>query len=143
MKKFLLMMLGVITTLPTVARDFTYEYEGQTLTYTVIDEEAKTCMTKAGYDDYQGDYFQGTVAGNKVTGDLVIPAQATDGEVVYNVTSIGEAAFSECSDLTSVTIPESVTSIGERAFYWCSGLTSVTIPEGVTSIGVRAFIGCI
>lgn len=42
MKKFLLSMLGVLLALPGIARDFTYEYKGQTLTYTVIDEDAKT-----------------------------------------------------------------------------------------------------
>ena len=55
---------------------------------------------------------------------------------------IGEGAFSGCSGLTSVTIPNSVTSIGERAFYYCSGLTSVTIPNSVTSIGIYAFEDC-
>ena len=42
MKKFLLFMLGVLLALPGIARDFSYEYEGQTLTYTVISEDAKT-----------------------------------------------------------------------------------------------------
>lgn len=41
MKKFLLSMLGVLLALPVIARNFTYEYEWQTLTYTVIDEDAK------------------------------------------------------------------------------------------------------
>ena len=59
-----------------------------------------------------------------------------------SVTSIGENAFDGCSGLTSLTIPSSVTSIGEDAFYGCSGLTSLTIPSSVTSIGESAFRGC-
>ena len=57
------------------------------------------------------------------------------------VTSIGYSAFYNCGSLTSVTIPNSVTSIGNSAFYYC-GLTSVTIPNGVTSIGDYTFWMC-
>ena len=42
-----------------------------------------------------------------------------------SVTSIGDWAFSDCSGLTSITIPDSVTSIGDRAFFYCSGLTII------------------
>ena len=59
-----------------------------------------------------------------------------------SVTSIGEYAFSGCSGLTSIEIPDSVTSIGSYTFLNCSGLTSVTIPDSVTSIGEYAFAGC-
>ena len=55
---------------------------------------------------------------------------------------IGNEAFYECYDLTSITIPNSVTSIGNHAFRWCSGLTSVTIGNSVTSIGEVAFSNC-
>ena len=58
-----------------------------------------------------------------------------------SVTTIGGGAFSGCSGLTSVTIPNSVTTIG-GAFYDCSGLTSITIPYSVTTIGGGAFSGC-
>ncbi len=59
-----------------------------------------------------------------------------------SVTSIGGSAFNDGSGLTSVTRPNSVTSIGYGAFSRCSGLTSVTIPNSVTSIGDGAFSGC-
>ena len=93
------MMLGVLLSLPVLARDFSYEYKGQTLNYTVIDEDAKTCMTKAGdYNEYTGI----REAGNEVSGNLVIPSRVTDGEAIYTVTSLGFQAFYGCSGLTSV-----------------------------------------
>ncbi len=137
MKKILFMMLGVLIALPAFARDFTYEYGGQTLTYTVLDENAKTCKTKNG--SYQSSSYQ---PGNEVSGNLVLPANPKDGEVEYTLTTIGTYAFSLCSGLTSVSIPNTVTSIGYAAFYKCSGLTSFNIPNSVTSIGEYAFASC-
>ena len=59
-----------------------------------------------------------------------------------SVTSIGYRAFEDCTSLTGITIPDSVTSIGDFAFSNCTGLTSVTIPDSVTKIGYGAFLGC-
>lgn len=65
----------------------------------------------------------------------------TDADIVipdsYNgkpVTSLRNYAFYKCTELTSVTIPDSVTSIGIYAFYNCSNLTNITIPNSVESI---------
>ena len=80
--------------------------------------------------------------GGEYSGDIVIPASVTYNSVSYSVTSIGNYAFSYCSGLTSVTIPNSVTSIGGHAFYRCTGLTSITIPNSVTSIEDGAFYEC-
>ena len=60
----------------------------------------------------------------------------------YPVTSIEHDAFSRCTNLTSVTIPNSVTNVGHWVFENCTSLTSVTIPNSVTSIGFSAFIRC-
>lgn len=79
---------------------------------------------------------------NAYKGNVTIPVTVTYNDVTYSVTSIGQDAFSYCSNLTSITISNSVTSIGERAFSKCSKLTSVTIPNSVTSIGSGAFREC-
>ena len=59
-----------------------------------------------------------------------------------SVTGIGYSAFSGCTSLTQITIPDSVTSIGYSAFEGCTSLTQITIPDSVTSIDNSAFRGC-
>ena len=94
--------------------------------------------------------------------DIIIPAISPNGQTVIgidnrafysctnltsitipdSVTTIDRYAFQSCSNLTSVTIPDSVTTIGGGAFSSCSSLTSITIPDSVTSIGWDAFRDC-
>ncbi len=66
----------------------------------------------------------------------------TSVAIPNSVTSIGDGAFVRCTGLTSVTIGNSVTSIEDYTFLNCTGLTSVTIGNSVTSIGTNAFNGC-
>lgn len=136
-KKLLFTLFGLLMALPVFARDFSYTYEGQTLTYTVIDEEAKTCMTKeGGRDNYYG------YCGNDVSGGLIIPSVAIDNGVEYAVSKIGYFAFYNCNKMTSVSVPNSVKTIAIGAFAVCSGLTSVNIGNSVTTIGNGAFAWC-
>ena len=90
----------------------------------VVDELEDGALEIAGY------------AGNSAIYD--IPAEI-DGK---KVTQIGDNAFSDCTELTSVTIPDSITKIDDRAFYDCTSLETIAIPTSVTEIGFWAFIDC-
>ena len=59
-----------------------------------------------------------------------------------SVTNIGEWAFGYCRELTTINFPNNLTNIGIRAFYCCSKLTSVTIPSSVIKIDDEAFGFC-
>jgi hypothetical protein len=56
-----------------------------------------------------------------------------------SVIIIGKGAFEGCTNISNVEISDSVTSIEEQAFCNCTGLKSITVPDSVTSIGANAF----
>ncbi len=87
----------------------------------------------------------GTVSvedGSYTGSSYTIPKEVTHNGIVYTVTEIGVAAFSGCTELISITIPDSVTIIRTHAFQ-NTRLTSVTIPDSVTTIDTAAFRKCI
>ena len=86
---------------------------------------------RGGFGDFEYtlDEYGNSVTITKYNGEeenAVIPSEI-DGK---NVTIIGDKAFSDCSGLASVTIPDSVTKIGEGPFGSCNGLTSIIVEEG-------------
>ena len=66
------------------------------------------------------------------------------GRIVISegVTSIGECAFEECTNVTSISIPGSVTELNEYCFYACESMKSITIPQSVTRIADGVFVAC-
>ena len=118
----------------TVASAHDFEVDG--IYYNILSEEEKTVEVT-----YRGNSNTGGYS-NAYTGSVDIPSMVTYNDLTYSVTSIGREAFSGCSGLTRVTIPNSVTSIGYSAFRGCSSLRSITIPNSVTSIGNYAFFDC-
>jgi BspA type Leucine rich repeat region (6 copies) len=68
-----------------------------------------------------------TITGYTGPGGAVIIPATTNG---YPVIAIGAEAFFDCTNLTSVTIPNSVTNIGYAAFRSCTSLTNITVVAG-------------
>ena len=57
-------------------------------------------------------------------------------------TKIAYAAFYQCGNLKSITIPNSVTNMETSIFYYCTSLTSVTFGNSITNINAYDFQGC-
>ena len=79
---------------------------------------------------------------NEYSGTVIIPATVTYNGITYDVIGIKGYAFSKCSELTTITLPESVTKIEGGAFSGCSSLISINIPEGVTCLETYTFLNC-
>ena len=108
-----------------------YDFESGGLYYNITSSEEPYTVEVARDKQYYWKYT-----------NVSIPETVINNDITYSVTSIRYVAFSDCTGLTSITIPNSVTSIEEYAFSDCTGLTSITIPNSVTSIERYAFSGC-
>ena len=110
-----------------------YDFEVDGIYYNINGNEATVT--------YQGNWYPSDI--EKYKGDVMIPESVTYNGVTRAVTAIGQNAFWNCHDLTSVMIGNRVTSIGGMAFAGCDKLTSVIIPNSVITIEREAFAGCI
>ena len=77
------------------------------------------------------------------SGDLVIPSTITHNDTVYTITTIGYNAFWKCTNITSLTLPNTLNSIIQGAFAGCTGISGeVVFPDAVTHLGADAFRTC-
>lgn len=88
----------------------------------------------------KGDYIlskDGTILYTWLNKELSVIDMQKDPEL-SKVTTIGDTAFNNHTNLNKITLPNGLKKIGNNAFVNAS-LTSIAIPDGVTSIGFHAF----
>lgn len=79
-----------------------------------------------------------TVTSGPSSGDIAVPAALAG----IPVGAIGLGAFSGCTNLASIALPDSVTAIGDHAFSGCTALTNAALGNGLSSLGAHAFRNC-
>ena len=126
MKKQLLLF---VTILSVATSTFAVEVEINGLWFEVVSKTKEATVIK-----YKNNI--------QYSGAIEIPEIVEYEGENYNVTSIGNSAFYNCYNLTSVIIPNSVTSIGKRAFQWCEYMTTVTISNSIDIINDYSFSCC-
>lgn len=147
--KFLLTTIAVL--LGSVMAN-AYDFEVGGIYYNIISATDLTAEVTNGDNKYTGDVIIPSTVNYK-SKDLAVIAIGGGGfsgctelnsiTIPNSVKTIGGSAFEDCSSLISITIPDSVTSINGSTFKDCSSLTSITIPNGVITIGQEVFSGCI
>ena len=133
--------------------------QGDNLTWTLTPDGTLTISGKGAMEDYEKNFSWAPWYTYRIR-EQIRAAVLADGVtsignrafldctelllviIPDGVMSIGEWAFSACRKLALVYIPNSVTSIGDYAFQSCRGLTSVIIPNGIKNIGFNVFGGC-
>ena len=133
--------------------------EGVDVTYEIINEETMICQVGYTYNKKQGVRH---AINTSVVGAVTIPSVVNGYSVRYvasyafgecsqltsiyipdGVTSFGSSAFSGCANAVTIRIPNSVSSgFGQGSFAGCNSISSINIPEGITSIGIMAFYNC-
>ena len=133
MKKQLLLLVTML--LPIIALADKSGTCGDNLTWTLDESTGTLTIEGSGtMKDYSSSIYN--LAPWYYSRTKILKVVIDDG-----ASNIGNWAFSNCSNLTTVSIPNSVSWIGERSFYRC-GLTSVTVGNNVSTIGKYAFASC-
>lgn len=103
--------------------------------YKIEDEENRNVRIygyRDGITNYDNLYL---CYSNPITkGNITIPETIDINNIKYNVIGIGVYAFSNCSSITSVTIPGCVPYVSSASFYNCSSLKKVVLNEGIIGL---------
>ena len=105
------------------------------ISYTILSEtEVET--SEGEFSEYNEDYS--AVGNADCSGNIVIPAEVSNGTYTYTVIGVGIGSFGDTA-ITGVSLPETLKYIGAYGFGYCLDLASVNLPEGLETIEPYAF----
>ena len=117
------------------SKTFAFAFQADGIYYNVLSSSEKTVeVIYNPLADVGEPYY---------SGNIIIPTTVSCQGVNYSVVAIGAFAFGFCTELESVTIPNSVTTIVKNSFINCFKLERIKIPSSVKTIETGAFSGCI
>lgn len=118
--------LLLVAMLCAVSQAFAYDCQVNGIYYNLNKTDNTATVTSGGDFKYKGE--------------VVIPRAISVNDVSYVVKTIEAGAFSDCTELTAVTIGEAINSIEASAFSGCSGLVSVSFnAERCTRMGNETY----
>ena len=136
MKKIILsLVLSTVSFCGAFAHDFMITQNGQKIYFNITDSKKQTVEVT-----YGGSITDKNSA--KPQGKIEIPAKVQHNQKVYSVTAIGQKAFSNATELTSIVLPSGITEINDFAFEKCTKLNSVVMPGTQVKFGQGTFFLC-
>lgn len=149
MKKLIILLLGMLCALPSIAAIWEKNFCVDGIYYMVISDDEVTVMSSSlGNQPAWAEGMTGILPGyqrNKnidYAGDIVIPEKVSYDGVEYTVTEIAYGAFAQCKDLKSVVMPNTIRAVGEGAFYDCPSLESIVFSKNVKVLWAHTLNGC-
>ncbi len=125
LKPYLLLTLTILVNQILIAQNF--EIDG--IAYNITsDVESYTVEVTSKNPNYEGE--------------IIIPEQVDFEENTYSVTSIGNNAFDNADNMTSIIMPNSILVISDYSFFSCDNLSSVAFSSSIFRIGQQSFGSC-
>lgn len=82
------------------------------------------------------------LSGVTYAGDIVVPQSVNNNGRDYTVREIKFGAFADCTELTSIQLPDGIDALGNEAFAGCTALTSINLPTAPYTLPASFLKGC-
>lgn len=125
-KKLHRIVYVILISILTINNAFGYDFYKGGIYYTVTSTTNNTCSVS---NNGSNSYF----------GEVIIPEQVLYQNELFQITSIANGAFNNCSDMTKIVIPKTITQIGSTyssCFDGCTSLKEIVFEDGECSLNI-------